>query len=100
MQFMKHGTKALLTAVALTSASLGLAPQVGAQETYPAESLMAVIDDHEELDTFAALLVRAGLDDLLADPDVSFTIYAPDDAAFESLSVTTLAPSWVAFSTQ
>lgn len=50
----------------------------------PTETLWDVITREDELSEFEQLVLDAGYDDELSDPDLTFTIFAPTNAAIEA----------------
>jgi uncharacterized surface protein with fasciclin (FAS1) repeats len=64
--------------------AMGAAPaQVDAQEPFET-SIIDVLSDHGEFETFLTALQTAGFDQALA-VDGPYTVFAPTDAAFEAL---------------
>src|SRR5690606_12845635 len=62
-----------------------LSPQEPDRRIREEKSLAENIRDHEQLNTFEAKLEEAGLMEMLANTDETYTVFAPSDEAFAAL---------------
>lgn len=75
--------KILLLISAVLVMSLGLVFSATAQETN--DNIVDIAAKDDNFDTLHAAIVAAGLADTLASADNTFTVFAPQDAAFEAI---------------
>ncbi|GAA3963423.1 fasciclin domain-containing protein [Allohahella marinimesophila] len=88
---MKHLMRPLKLVVVLTSAMLLAAcSDDDDDDRVPLGSIVDVAVANGNFTTLVATLEATGLDATLDDPDASFTVFAPSDAAFDKLGESTI----------